>query len=430
MASVRARKFSLTNDVVNRLVIPVLNSRAGQRLGRRLAVVEYLGRRSGQRHQLVTQYVTDGQIVRIKVGMAGSKTWWRNFQEPHRVRLRLAGVDYDTSAHVVRAGDQVSVEAELERSMATPSGSLVTRRQRRIGWGLLALAAGLAANSLLGPLALGVIEYRYGASMINQAIGLDSVALFLVAPVSALAGALTLSGHRAGPVLGLAPAAFAAYMVPQYVIGPEYARLPGNNERFFPFHLALFILSTGLLLAAWATTDGRALPPISRDSDRRRAWVLVGVAAFILVRWLPALAGLLTGAPPDAAYRDNPTSYLLIALLDLGLVVPAALVSARALRRGVGWGRKGAYAVIGWFATVLTSVAAMSVTMQVRGDPNASPATAAAFGVAAMVFIGGAALLYRPLFRVPGVPARGTNEPDLQRRRAWRTSGAPEPMPD
>lgn len=399
MASARARKFSMTNDVANRLVIPVLSSRAGQRLGRRLAVVEYLGRRSGQRHQLVTQYVTDGRIVRIKVGMDKRKTWWRNFQGPHRLRLRLAGVDYNASAHVVRAGDKVSVEAELDPRTATPCGSLVMRRQRRIGWALLALAAGLAANSLLGPLALGVIEYRYGASMINQAIGLDAVALLLVAPVSALAGVLTLRGHRAGPVLGLAPAAFAAYMVPQYVIGPDYATLPGNNERFFPFHLGLFVLSTGLLLAAWANTDGRALPPDSRASDRRRAWVLVGVAAFILVRWLPALAGLLAGAPPDAAYRDNPTSYLLIALLDLGLVVPAALVSARALRLGVGWGRQGAYAVIGWFATVPASVAAMSLTMQVRGDPNASPAATAAFGVAAAVFLGGATHLYRPLLR-------------------------------
>ena len=113
MARVSTRKFYMTNGVANRFVIPVLNSRAGKRFGRRLAVVDYMGRRTGQRHQLVTQYVTDGRTVRIRVGMAERKTWWRNFQQPHPVRLRLAGADHNASAHLVRDGNQVSVIAEL-----------------------------------------------------------------------------------------------------------------------------------------------------------------------------------------------------------------------------------------------------------------------------------------------------------------------------
>lgn len=114
MTPVRTRKFFMTNGIANRVVIPILNSRVGRRLGRRLAVVEYLGRRTGQRHQLVTQYVTDGSTVRIRVGMAERKTWWRNFDEPHLVRLRLAGTDHNASAHLVRDGSQVSVIAELQ----------------------------------------------------------------------------------------------------------------------------------------------------------------------------------------------------------------------------------------------------------------------------------------------------------------------------
>jgi hypothetical protein len=51
------------------------------------------------------------------------------------------------------------------------------RTPRAIGWGLLALAAGLAANSLLGPLVFGVVHYRYGPSMTNQGIGLDAAVL-------------------------------------------------------------------------------------------------------------------------------------------------------------------------------------------------------------------------------------------------------------
>lgn len=114
MSPARRRSFTMMNLVANRVVIPVLRSRAGRRLGGRLAVVEYVGRRTGRRHRLVAQYATDGRTVRFMVGMAERKTWWRNFLSPHPVHLLLAGVDHDATAHVVRVGDSVSVVAELE----------------------------------------------------------------------------------------------------------------------------------------------------------------------------------------------------------------------------------------------------------------------------------------------------------------------------
>ena len=46
--------------------------------------------------------------------------------------------------------------------------------------------------------------------------------VLLVAPAAALAGILSLRGHPAGPLLALGPAAYAAYMFVQYVLGPEY----------------------------------------------------------------------------------------------------------------------------------------------------------------------------------------------------------------
>lgn len=117
--------FVITNVVANRVLIPFLRSRVGRRLGRRLAVVEYLGRRSGRRHRLVTQYLTDGRTVCISVGMAEHKTWWRNFQAPHPVRLRLAGEDHDALAHVERGGDRLCVVMDLEPSVGqAPAGGL------------------------------------------------------------------------------------------------------------------------------------------------------------------------------------------------------------------------------------------------------------------------------------------------------------------
>jgi hypothetical protein len=114
MTSSARGSFALTNLVANRLLIPLLKSRAGRRLGRRLAVVEYLGRRSGQPRRLVTQYVIAGNTVHINVGMSDRKTWWRNFTPGHPLRLQLADHGYATTGHVVRQGDRIEVVAELE----------------------------------------------------------------------------------------------------------------------------------------------------------------------------------------------------------------------------------------------------------------------------------------------------------------------------
>jgi hypothetical protein len=99
-------------STLNRCLIPFLESRYGRRLGKQLAVVRYDGRRSGAPHQLVTQYVQDGATVRIEVGRADGKTWWRNFQSRHPIDLHLAGVDHHLTARVVREGDHVWVVSE------------------------------------------------------------------------------------------------------------------------------------------------------------------------------------------------------------------------------------------------------------------------------------------------------------------------------
>jgi hypothetical protein len=154
-----------------------------------------------------------------------------------------------------------------------------------------------------------------------------------------------------------------------------------------------------MILAAWSAVDREWLAPQSRVSDRKRIWVMLGVAGYIaLGRWLPAVLDLTSGQPTNPDFLENPTAFLLIGILDLGLVVPAAIVVAVGLGRGAQWARTGAYAVIGWFALVPASVAAMSITMWINDDPNADSGRMTLFVVAAVVFTAGAALLYRPLF--------------------------------
>jgi hypothetical protein len=76
--------------------------------------------------------------------------------------------------------------------------------------------------------------------------------------------------------------------------------------------------------------------------------------------------------------------------------------TALGLRRGAAWARRSAYAVIGWFATVPVSVAAMAITMVVRDDPEANGTNAIGLSVAAIAFLAVAVVLYRPLLTRAG----------------------------
>jgi hypothetical protein len=266
-------------------------------------------------------------------------------------------------------------------------------------YGLVALAAGLVVNTLLGPMFTGIVRYHYGDTLTNQGVAVDAVALFAAAPIAVAAARLTMRSHRAGPVLAFVPATFTAYMAPQYMVGPDYLGLPGNNEQFFLLHLGLLVVAVAVMVVAWSFIDPERLTPSSRRSDLRRSWILFGVAGFIaLGRWLPGVLDLMSGQPSIPDYLDNPTSYLLIGTLDLGVVVPAAVAAAVGLRAGASWARTAAHAVIGWFALTPASVAAMNITMQINGDPLATTETTVLFVTAAVIFTAGAVLLYRPLF--------------------------------
>jgi hypothetical protein len=266
-----------------------------------------------------------------------------------------------------------------------------TGRHRWLGIALLGLAAALTVNSLLGPFVADAIRYPWSASMQSQAVGLEAFSLFVVAPLCVLAGILALRGHAAAPLVAFGPAAYAAYMFLQYVVGPEYPYYPG----VLPLHLGVFVLGAGTAVAAWAAV-GR-VPQLGRRSERRYAVLLLVLAAFIVSRYLPALFAAFRGDPLAAEFRDDVSMYWSILLLDLGIVVPATVATAVALARGAGWGRKALYLIFGWFALVPPSVAAMGIVMVANDDPNASVGQAVVLTVVAVVFAALAIRLYRPL---------------------------------
>jgi hypothetical protein len=272
-----------------------------------------------------------------------------------------------------------------------------------LGWALVALAAGLAANSLLGPLAGDVIRYRYSSTMVNQGIGLDAVALLIAAPLAVWAAVLALRGRPAGLVLACIPASFAAYMAPQYLIGPDYLDLPGNNERFALLHLALFVLGLAVLAMSWRGLGDIAVRAASVRGDRIRVIVLLATAAFIAIgRWASPLVDAMSGHPTGSAYLDNPTAFWLIVVLDVGVVVPAMIAAGLGLRRGARWARTAACVLFAWMALVPASVAAMAVAMYLRDDPQGTLANVLVMLGLALVLTPCALALLRPVLRASG----------------------------
>lgn len=81
----------VTNHLANPILRPLLHSPAGHRLGWRIALIRYPGRRTGRQYELPVQYACDGARIWILPGSPERKTWWRNLCDGADVDLVLAG---------------------------------------------------------------------------------------------------------------------------------------------------------------------------------------------------------------------------------------------------------------------------------------------------------------------------------------------------
>jgi len=102
---------------VNACVVALRSSpRWGRIVSRRLTVVTYVGRRSGQTFSTPVGYRRAGDTVTIGVQFPDAKTWWRNFlDEGGPISLHLDGVD--RAGHAVARRDdkgRVTVTVRLD----------------------------------------------------------------------------------------------------------------------------------------------------------------------------------------------------------------------------------------------------------------------------------------------------------------------------
>jgi hypothetical protein len=296
------------------------------------------------------------------------------------------------------------------------------RTNRILAGGLAGLGGLIVVYAILGPLVLDVIHFRTTAAGLNQIRGGDLAALVVVAPACLAVAWLAWRGHRAAPVLALAPATFAMYTYSQLILGNEYLHQPGNVERFFPLLLAMFILAAAVVLRCWGQVRPEALPSSTRRLQRGSGILLVVMAAYVVLGiHLPTLFDALRDQPTEAQYLALPATFWVVKFYDLGIVAPAALTVGIGLLQRRSWSRKPAYAILGGYVLLGCSVAGMAWTMLLNGDPDGS--LTQAIGMTGLAAAGAvfAYFLYRPLFRHPGVhPVRVQPQPQPRLEPALR----------
>jgi hypothetical protein len=292
------------------------------------------------------------------------------------------------------------------------------------GASLVALAVLLLANAVAGPAGLDLMAYPLPETLLNQLRGLELVTVLLVVPMLLFAARLARRGRPEASLVAVGPCGYTAYMFVQYVVGPSRTDYSGAVL----LHLSVFALAATLTAWSWSRArDGHWPVPVPA---RRRAWaaLLLALATFVVLRYVPLATGAASGAHVPSEFAAAPAFYWSVVLLDLGVVVPAALAAAAVAFRGGRVTLPATYAVVGWFALVPPSVAAMAVVMLAEGDPNASVPTSVLMLAVAAVTTTVAAHMFRELLRPPAlvqawrVPRQASA---LQNHTSGRSSAGP-----
>ena len=260
------------------------------------------------------------------------------------------------------------------------------RRERANAVASIALGVGIAANAVLGPLVLGIIRVRESANMETQLLGGELTSLFLAAPLAFVAGILWWRAPRLAPVVGIGPAGYALYTYVQFVLVPDYSRYSGNNERFFPLYLALVMLGGWLVWRAWHELWATRVATPSRRLATANGILLVVLNGAFALAWLASVATILLGQP-TAEYREHPTGFWLIRLMDLGFIIPFGLTTGIGLLRRAPWASRNAYAFTGTQALLACAVSGMAIRMWLRNDPAVTPALLIISTVGAAAFV-------------------------------------------
>jgi hypothetical protein len=263
---------------------------------------------------------------------------------------------------------------------------------------LAVIGVGAMTVAVLGPLALGVIDYHVSSGGSDQIRGGDVAGLLLVGPVSLVAAWLSWQGRPGVEALALAPASYGLYTYTQLAITGDLARYGGNADRWFVLLWLLIVACGTVIVLAGAGLLRQPAPAARPVLERAVGWYLLAVAAFLVLGLhLPSLLDAWRDQPTSAEYLADPVAFWVIKVMDLAYVAPLVVAVGVGLLRRAAWARRVLAPLVGWSALLASAVAGMAFTMLATDAAGASLGLAVGFGLAAAGAIGLAVTAYRPL---------------------------------
>jgi hypothetical protein len=233
-------------------------------------------------------------------------------------------------------------------------------------WLSVLLVPGVALAAGTGLLVPGF--YRDAPAWVSQARGQDLVTLLVGVPLLVIGLIGARRGSVRGLLLWLGAVGYMAYAYATYAFATHFN--PLFLVYVLNFGLAVYALGCGLIRLD-VDRLRRAFGP--RAPTRLVAAALVGIGLITAALWLgqDVLALLAGGVPTDvtqAGLLTNP-----IHVLDLGLVLPAAVLTGVLLARRRPWGFVLAAYFLVKFTTLGLAIMSMGAFMVADGQPLSVP---------------------------------------------------------
>lgn len=247
--------------------------------------------------------------------------------------------------------------------MSMWSSAAVAPRPVRIAlWSSVPIAVGAVTASLAGLF----LPETYGAETTNwaaQGAGQDAVNL-VIYPAMLLSAWRAARGSLRAYLTWLGIAAYSAY---SYLLYAGFVHFSG----WFLLYVTVFGLSTYALVAGFALLDPARLRASFPPSTPVRpvGWVLTALGTMFALLWLSEIVpALVAGTTPEvvteAGQVTNP-----VWVLDLGLVLPAMILTGLLLRRGRPLGFTLAAPLLVFGIAMGAAILGMMAMLSVRGEP-------------------------------------------------------------
>ena len=204
----------------------------------------------------------------------------------------------------------------------------------------------MAAISILGPLLLKIIRYRWPTYSSTIVMGQDFVHLILLVPTCIIGGILKLKGNARSIFFLITLGPYLIYQFPLRAITPEwshpdYAGISATSQNYF--WLSLIVGAGGLIILADSLSKLNTLSISSKKLNTIKIIVfyLILFVLIIAALWISQILSAIADPWTNKSYLRAPTVFWWIRIFDLSILIPLVLISIYAFvfrRNNGGYG--------------------------------------------------------------------------------------------